>query len=94
MVVEMNGLRVNFSGDLPTLIVQNRDQPGHVRDVTTMLAMSSVNIATLNLYRDYPGGNAVMIIETDKAVPEEGIRLLLDIAGINGVTFVGAEKEG
>lgn len=94
MVVEMNGLRVSFSGDLPTLIVQNRDQPGHVRDVTTMLAMSSVNIATLNLYRDYPGGNAVMIIETDKAVPEEGIRLLLDINGINGVTFVGAEKEG
>jgi len=35
-----------------------------------------------------------MIIETDKAVPEEGIRLLLDINGINGVTFVGAEKEG
>ena len=30
MVVEMNGLRANFSGDLPTLIVQNVDQPGHV----------------------------------------------------------------
>lgn len=27
MVVEMNGLRANFSGDLPTLIVQNVDQP-------------------------------------------------------------------
>ena len=27
MVVELNGLRVNFSGDLPTLIVQNEDQP-------------------------------------------------------------------
>ena len=38
MVVEMNGLRANFSGDLPTLIVQNVDQPGHVSEVTSMLA--------------------------------------------------------
>jgi len=93
MVVEMNGLRVNFSGDLPTLIVQNRDQPGHVRDVSDVLARDGVNIATLHLYRDYPGGNAVMIIETDKAVHGESLEALRTIRGITGVTFVVAEKE-
>ena len=92
MVVEMNGLRVSFSGDLPTLIVQNRDQPGHVSEVTSMLAHKGVNIATMQLYRDYPGGNAVMIIETDKAVPDEGIRWLERSEGITRVTFVDAEK--
>lgn len=91
MVVEMDGLRASFSGDLPTLIVQNRDQPGHVSDVATMLAHKGVNIATLNLYRDHPGGNAVMIIETDKAVPEEGIAWLERMEGIYRVTFVGTE---
>ena len=94
MVVEMNGLRVSFSGDLPTLIVLNRDQPGHVRDVSDILARAGVNIATLHLYRDYPGGNAVMIIETDKAVPMESIERLRTIRGITGVTFVGTEREG
>ena len=94
MVVEMNGLRANFSGDLPTLIVQNRDQPGHVRDVSGVLADDGVNIATLHLYRDYPGGSAVMIIETDKTVPEESLDTLRAIRGITGVTFVHAEKEG
>lgn len=94
MVVEMNGLRVSFSGDLPTLIVQNRDQPGHVRDVSDILARSGVNIATLHLYRDYPGGNAVMIIETDKVVKPEQLEQLRSIRGITGVTFVGTEKEG
>ena len=94
MVVEMNGLRVSFSGDLPTLIVQNRDQPGHVRDVSDVLARSSVNIATLHLYRDYPGGNAVMIIETDKAVSSESLDALRAIRGITGVTFVSSEREG
>ena len=94
MVVEMNGLRVNFSGDLPTLIVQNRDQPGHVRDVSDILSRTGVNIATLHLYRDFPGGSAVMIIETDKVVPKESIQTLRTIRGITGVTFVSAEKEG
>ena len=92
MVVEMNGLHANFSGDLPTLIVQNRDQPGHVSEVTSMLAHKGVNIATMQLYRDYPGGNAVMIIETDKAVPPEGIAWLERSEGITRVTFVDAEK--
>ena len=92
MVAEMNGLRVSFSGDLPTLIVQNRDQPGYVRDVADILARNSVNIATLNLYRDYPGGSAVMIIETDKTVPDSGIAAIRAMNGITGVTFVGTEK--
>jgi len=92
MVAEMNGLRVSFSGDLPTLIVQNQDRPGYVRDVADILARNSVNIATLNLYRDYPGGSAVMIIETDKAVPGDGLDGIRAMSGITGVTFVGAEK--
>ena len=94
MVAEMNGLRVSFSGDLPTLIVLNRDQPGHVRDVSDILARAGVNIATLHLYRDYPGGSAVMVIETDKAVAKEHLDQLRSIRGITGVTFIPAEKEG
>ena len=91
-VAEMNGLRVSFSGDLPTLIVQNRDQPGHVRDVSDILARAGVNIATLHLYRDYPGGSAVMIIETDKEVPQDGIDYLNRIDGIHNVIFVSVKK--
>lgn len=93
MVVELDGLRVRFSGDLPTLIVQNRDQPGHVSDVASMLASNGVNIATLQLYRDHPGGNAVMVIEIDKAVPQAGIDWLKRVEGINGVTFLNVEED-
>ena len=93
MVVEMNGLRANFSGDLPTLIVQNIDQPGHVSEVTGMLTERGINIATMQLYRDHPGGNAVMIIETDKAVPPDGLAWLERCEGITRVTFIDAERE-
>ena len=93
MVVEMNGLRANFSGDLPTLIVQNIDQPGHVNEVTGMLTERGINIATMQLYRDHPGGNAVMIIETDKTVPPDGLAWLERCEGITRVTFIDAERE-
>ena len=51
-VCEIDGLEANFCGDYPTLIVRNQDQPVHVAEVTSMLAHKSVNIATMQLYRD------------------------------------------
>ena len=49
-ICELDGLTANFSGDYPTLIVHNIDQPGHVAEVTSMLAHKSVNIATMQLF--------------------------------------------
>ena len=91
-VVELNGLRVSFSGDLPTLIVQNRDRPGCVGEGATLLAQENVNIATLQLYRDYPGGNAVMIVETDRAVPRSGLSAIGGMEDIRSVTFLDTEE--
>lgn len=93
MVTEFNGLQAKFSCDLPTLIVQNTDQPGRVGIVTSLLAKEKINIATLHVYRDHPGGNAVMIIETDKAVPPDGLAWLERCEGITRVTFIDAERE-
>ena len=42
-------------------------------------------------YRDFPGGSAVMIIETDKTVPEDGLDELRMHEGILSVTFIDAE---
>ena len=56
-ICEIDGLTANFCGEYPTLIVHNLDQPGHVTEVTSMLAHKSVNIATMQLYRDSRGGN-------------------------------------
>lgn len=92
MVMELNGLRAKFSGDLPTLIVQNVDQPGRVGIVTSLLAKEQINIATLHMYRDHPGGNAVMIIETDKPASDTVIDTLSSTEGILSVTSIGGEQ--
>ena len=55
LIAKLDGIEVNFSAEKPTLIVHNVDQPGHVAQVTSMLAEKQVNIATLQLYRDKRG---------------------------------------
>ena len=55
-IAQIDGISTNFSGDYPTLVVHNMDQPGHVAEVTSMLAHKSVNIAAMQLYRAGRGG--------------------------------------
>lgn len=87
-ICELDGITVNFSGEYPTLIVHNLDQPGHVTEVTSMLGHKSVNIATMQLYRKSRGGNAVMVIECDQEVPEDSINWLEHLEGILKVTYL------
>ncbi len=93
-IAEIDGIRVDVSGEQPTLIVHNQDQPGHVAEVTSMLAHKSVNIATLQVYRSSRGDKAVMVIECDQEVPEEGLKWLSRMEGIEKVTYLSmVERE-
>lgn len=87
-VCKIDGLDANFYGDYPTLIVHNQDQPGHVAEVTSMLAHKSVNIATMQLFRDERGGHAVMVVECDREIPDESLRWLAHLEGIEKVTYL------
>ncbi|MGN0363872.1 MAG: L-serine ammonia-lyase, iron-sulfur-dependent subunit beta [Bilifractor sp.] len=93
MVNRIDGLEANFSGDLPTLIVHNLDQPGHVAEVTSMLEHKSVNIATMQLYRSGRGGHAVMVIECDQEIPREALKWLEHLEGIEKVTYYSLQQE-
>lgn len=87
MVNKIDGINVNFSGESPTLIVHNLDQPGHVAEVTSMLAHKSVNIATMQLYRERRGEYAVMVVETDQSIPDNAVSWLEHLEGIIKVTY-------
>lgn len=91
-ICELDGLSANFSGDYPTLIVNNVDQPGHVTEVATMLAKESINIGTMQIYRTGRGGNAVMVIECDGEVPAESIAWLESREGILKVTYLSMQE--
>lgn len=91
MIDRLGDVEVHCTGENPTLIIMNQDSPGMVAEVTHILSERKVNIATLRLYRDRRGGNAVMVIETDQPVWEETVELLKQLEGIGKVSYISTE---
>ena len=87
-VSNLDGMEVNFSAETDTLIVKNLDQPGCITDVSTVLSLCGINIATMQVFRSKRGGTAVMVVETDNVVPDSAIGMLEKRQGIVKVTFL------
>ena len=77
VITKINGIQVSFTGEYPTLIVQQRDRPGIAAHITGLLARGRINIGTMRVYRQERGTRAYTVVETDDPVPESimvGIR--------------------
>lgn len=91
MVTKIDGVELTFTGDYNTLTIRNKDDRGHLADVTTALALARINVANMSLHRDSKGGSALMVIETDDPVPGSILELIRKLPGILRVTYY--EKE-
>lgn len=93
MINKIDGIEVNFNGEMPTLIVHNLDTPGHVALVTSLLYKNKINIATMQLYRSERGGYAVMVLETDQCILPEIITQIEQFEGVIKVTYVNGGND-
>lgn len=85
-ICRVDGIDIGFSGGSNTLIVHNEDKPGCAALVTALLAKFQLNIATIQLCRNFPGGYAVMVIECDQHIPAQLAEQLEKTEGIVRVT--------
>ncbi|MFO1153727.1 MAG: phosphoglycerate dehydrogenase [Rhodospirillales bacterium] len=72
------------------LFVSNNDKPGLIGGLGSILGNAGINIATFNLGRDHPGGNAIALIEVDDAPPEpvlEQIKHLPNVVRVKSLQF-------
>ena len=71
-VDEVNGLRVDFNGELSTILIIHLDRPGVIADVTHLMRTKYpyTNIANFRLSRRVRGGESIMTIEIDGAASE------------------------
>lgn len=90
-VCSIDGLEASFSGELPTLIIRNRDKPGMVAEVTSALSRHAVNIAAMQLYRDMRGGLAVMVLESDQSIPAAAVAELRACPGVVRLVYLDLE---
>ena len=88
MINELDGIELNCTCEMPTIVVNHVDQPGRVAEVTTMLSMLSINIATMSVYRDRRGGRAVMVVELDQEIDGSVLNILQSLKGILKVTYI------
>jgi len=70
--------------------VSHVDRPGEIAAVTSLLAESDVNIASMQVSREQRGANALMLIETDAAVDRDTADLIAKQPGVRSVRRVPA----
>ena len=75
-VVVVNGRHIEAQPDGVLLVLENRDRPGMVGHIGTMLGKHKVNIASMSLGRDQAGGTALTILNLDSAPDDAVIREL------------------
>jgi D-3-phosphoglycerate dehydrogenase len=75
-IVRINDRRVEASPEGYLLVIENRDEPGLVGEVGTLLGRHSVNIANMSLNRKDRGTTAFTLLNLDTEVAEDVLREL------------------
>lgn len=76
MLTRINGVKVQFTGEYHALIVIQRDHPGVVAGITSVLSSWDVNIAYLRVFREEKGGLAYTIVESDEEISEKAVDVI------------------
>jgi D-3-phosphoglycerate dehydrogenase / 2-oxoglutarate reductase len=87
-VVKLNGRHVEARPEGVLLILENRDRPGIVGMLGSVLGSSKVNIAGMSLSRNEAGGEAVTILNLDTAPSQAVLDKLLAEADIRAATVI------
>jgi D-3-phosphoglycerate dehydrogenase len=69
-LIQVKGIDMESHFTPHMLYVTNEDKPGFIGKLGTLLGDAKVNIASFNLGRTAPGGDAIALIEVDGPVPE------------------------
>jgi L-serine dehydratase len=73
LVNDIDGYPVEVHADHHTIVLVAEDTRGSIARITTLLADTGVNIATLRVSRRRRGGDAFMVIEVDEP-PSDAVR--------------------
>lgn len=81
-IVFLNGFNIDFLPEGDLLIVKHMDRPGVIGRVGKILGDHEVNIATMQVGRKEAGGEAIMVLSSDKPLTDELINNLLESGDI------------
>jgi len=92
-ITRIGAFRVDVYPRDTLLILTNRDVPGVIGRVGTLLGEAGVNIAEYHQARLAQGGEALAAVSVDGGVGDEVKRRLLELPDVRSVTVVSFRKE-
>ena len=92
-IVRIDGYRVDARPYGQALVARNRDEPGVIGFVGSVLGQADVNIAGMFNARETSGGEALTVYNLDNPVPEDVLKELLDDDRMIEATQLSLERE-
>lgn len=93
-ISEVNGNSVEFTGNYETLIISQKDMPGVIHSVTSILSEENINVAFMRVFRNQKGKDATMIFEMDNKVSKKAIKEIEKLELVHRVISISPAKEG
>lgn len=90
IIIDINGIEVEFTGSYPTLIVKYTDQKGVISKISSAIAEAEVNIATMKVTREK--NTATMICEVDSSLNEDSINKISNSGDFTYIRFINTER--
>ena len=91
--MRIDSFRVDLVPDGRFLVSRHEDRPGVVGRVGSILGEHDVNIASMQVGRDAPRANAMMILAVDERVAPELLDRLREVAGMSDLRYVELGNE-
>jgi D-3-phosphoglycerate dehydrogenase len=89
-IVNIKGIRMDANFGPSMIYITNLDKPGFIGRFSSVLGDAGINIATFHVGRDFPGGNAIALIEIDGELPPQvlaAVRALPQVQQAKTLTF-------
>lgn len=78
-ITEIRGIQMDAEFAPHMLYVRNDDKPGFIGKFGSLLGEKGINIATFNLGRTGPGGDAICFVAVDDAISDEVLKAIGEI---------------
>lgn len=87
-IARIDGYCVDVTPNSHMILINHHDQPGVIGRVGNILGKFEVNIATMQVGRICPGGDAIMVLTVDKEVEEDCLKALQELTDIVRITSI------